>query len=173
MFRVAFSVMPLRKMSSSIAERLEVRVSRLEESLSAQSSLFPLPWLYANTIGEDIAVEDMGTDSFDGVSAKHLRVTKTFVSNKSLQIYSKFTVRNIWLDQNSGLPLKIGFNRRTALGAAPPVAIALEYSDYRPIQGYLYPFHIRKYVNGTLWADIHVQSVQFNTGIAASEFSTQ
>ena len=142
-----------------------------EQSLSAQSLLFVLPWLSAQMSNPDGIVEDLGIDNQNAKALKHLRISKAFASNKQLQHYSRLTARDIWIDPDTGLPTKIAYERRYASGAVPSIRISLEYSDYRRIGGFLYPFSIRKFVNGTLWADISVQTVAFDTNIPDSNFS--
>jgi len=144
-----------------------------EDSLSAQSPLFPLPWLSAKATGSDLQIENAGTDKVGNTDCQHLRLSRAWQSDNTLKAYAKFTEADLWLDSNTGLPAKIAFERRSGWGAVPAIPVAVEYSDYRTVDGILYPFHIKQYVNGTLWADIHVQDVRFNAGISASEFSTQ
>jgi len=142
-----------------------------EESLSAQSPLFILPLLSAQLSDSESIIEDLGIDNLNDKGKNHFRVSKTFASNKQLQHYSKFTTRDIWIDPLSGLATRIAYERRRASGAVPAIAVSVEYSDYRQIGGFLYPFSIRKFINGTLWADIRIQTVVFDTNIPSSDFS--
>lgn len=142
-----------------------------EESLSAQSALYILPWLSAQVSDPDSVIENLGIDNRDDKGMNHLRISRAFAANKQLQQYSKFTTRDIWLDPTSGLPSRISYERRRASGAVPAIAVSVEYADYRRVGGFLYPFSIRKFVNGTLWADIRVQTVVFDTNIPDSTFS--
>lgn len=144
-----------------------------EESLSAQSSLFPLPWLAAKAIESDLQVESLPSETIENVACQHLRLSRAWQSDKNLRAYTEFAKTDLWLNSNTGLTIKVAFERRKGWGAVPPIPVSIEYSDYRPVEGIQYPFHIKQYVNGTLWADIHVQGVQFNTGVTASEFSNQ
>lgn len=143
-----------------------------ELSLSAQSPMFPLPWLASRMASADMAVVNLGNETLSNVTTTHLHLTNTFTSAPDLALYSTFTVAHVWLDP-TGLPLRISYERRSALGDSPVVAVAYEYSDYRNVQGFLYPFQIRKFVNGTPWASISVQTVQFNTGLSSADFSLQ
>ncbi len=144
-----------------------------EQSLTAQSALFPLPWIAAKLADKDLQVNSLGMESIENVSCRHLRLSRAWQSDKALRAYARFTETDLWLDSNTGLPAKLSFERRKGWGAVPAIPISIEYSDYRMVDGIQYPFHIKQYVNGTLWADIHVQNVRFNAGVAASEFSTQ
>lgn len=142
-----------------------------ELSLTAQSPFFPLPWLAARYANADVAIENIGMEKQAGVSAIHLRLTNTFASTPLLANYASMTVCDVWLNATTNLPLRIEFERKDAGGPSPGVRVAYEFSDYRNVQGFLYPFHIRKYVNGPIWADITVQTVSFNTGVPTSTFA--
>jgi hypothetical protein len=144
-----------------------------EQSLTAQSALFPLPWLTAKLADKNLQVNGLGMESIENVSCQHLRLSRAWQSDKALRAYAKFTETDLWLDSNTGLPAKVSFERRKGWGAVPAIAVSIEYSDYRLVDGIQYPFHIKQYINGTLWADIHVQNVQFNTGLTASAFTNQ
>lgn len=144
-----------------------------ELSLSAQSPMFPLPWLADRFADTDVAIVSLGNEVLKGVAVMHLQLTNTFNSTPNQKHYSSFTTADVWLDAKTNLPAKISYERRSAGGPVAPIPISYEYSDYRNIQGVLYPFQIRKSVNGTLWGVITVQSVQFNTGVADAAFALQ
>lgn len=141
-----------------------------EAALSSQSVLFPLPWMAAMFSSDDVTLESLGSQSQKEAVANHFRWRKTFASEPLLQEHAEFTTREVWLDASSSLPLRISWEYREAGGATPAIPMAVEYSDYRNVQGFLYPFHIRKLVNGVLWADIIIQSVTFNSGVSDAEF---
>lgn len=141
-----------------------------ELSLTAQSPFFPLPWLASRYANTDISIENVGTDTQAGVPATHLRLTNTFASQPILKHYSDLTRCDVWLDSTTGLPVRIMFERRDSGGAGAGIPITYEYADYRNVQGFLYPFHVKKFVNGTLWADVTVQSVSINSGVASGAF---
>jgi hypothetical protein len=56
---------------------------------------------------------------------------------------------------------------------APRIPIEVFFSDYRNVGGVLYPFSIRKSLNGTPWTTIAIAQVQVNTGLKASDFVLQ
>jgi hypothetical protein len=51
------------------------------------------------------------------------------------------------------------------------IAVDVEYSDYRSVQGAIIPYRIRKYINGSLCWDLTVNSTAMNTGLAGTVFS--
>ena len=50
------------------------------------------------------------------------------------------------------------------------VDIAMEFGDFRQINGVLVPFAITTYEDGIAVSLLSVDSVQFNVGVAPSEF---
>jgi hypothetical protein len=147
--------------------------SSFELSLTAQSPLFPLPWLVDKLNNADIAIQNVGNEVLNGNPSTHVRLTNTFNSNPNLKHYASFTTTDLWLDAKTGLPSKISYERRTAGGPEPTIPISYEFSDYRNVQGVLYPFQVRKIVNGTVSGVITVQSVQINSGVADAVFAVR
>lgn len=88
-----------------------------ELSLTAQSPLFPLPWLASRYANNDTAIEDLGAETSDGTVSSHLRLTNTFTSNPMLKHYAPFTASDLWLDAGLGLLRKISYERREAGGS--------------------------------------------------------
>jgi len=140
-------------------------------SLSARSALSPLTFIASRLEEAKVQVEDLGPEAVDGRSALHLRISNDWSKDKYVAGYQEFTKCDVWVDPVTFLPRAISFSQREGLGAIPWVAVRVEYDDYRAIGGFLYPYHITKYVNGTKWADIDVTSIAFNTGVAAEEFA--
>ncbi len=142
-------------------------------TLTAQSALSPLTFLASKIADKSLHVEDLGLQSLDGLPTRQLQISSSWANDKALSPYQEFTVYEIWLDPVTSLPRAVSYRQREGIGAIPWVAIRVEYEDYRAVGGLLYPYHITKYVNGTMWADINVTSVAINKGLAISEFATK
>lgn len=139
--------------------------------LSAHSALSPASFLAGRLADPAAKVGDLGIDSTDGKPLHHLKISNDWSKDKNLAAYQEFSACDVWIDSATSLPQAISYGQREGLGAIPWIAIRVEYEDYRPIAGHLYPFHIIKYVNGTKWADIHLTSVTLDSGVATSEFA--
>jgi len=144
-----------------------------EIAASSQSAMFPLPLFASAYVSDDVALSYVGAETLNGAPVTHIRFWYTQGGKSSLQYLAKLSQRDVWLDAVSGLPVRVAYTRRAGSGAVPSVAITLAFGDYRLVNGYLYPFQIKKYVNGTLWATITIQSVAFNTGLTAADFTLQ
>ena len=134
---------------------------------------FPLA-LLANALNNpDTAYKYVGLENLNNASAHHVQFWNSFASVPKLQRISGLSVRDIWIDSSSGLPLKISYLRHEGGGNAPTIAVDASFSDYRNVSGVLYPFSIQRSLNGTPWATITIQSVVLNTGLTDSNFPVQ
>ncbi len=144
----------------------------LQWAITAQSPSFPLPFLIAALQNSDTAFQYLGQESLNNLAAQHIRVWNTFSSQPALAGVAKFSVQDIWLDASSQLPLKISCQRRHT-ASADTFLVETFFSDYRNVSGYLYPFSIKKSLNGGPWLAMSVQNVAFNTGLSDNDFPIQ
>jgi|SRR5579859_708791 len=142
----------------------------LELIVTDQCPDFPLPLLLSSLSTPDQAIHYVGAETLAGKSVQHIQVWNTFSSNPLLQSIAPFSAKDIWLDANSALPLKIAYSRRAGSGAVPAIPVEVTYSNYTRANGILYPFQIDKSLNGTPWMTITISIVSFNTGLTASHF---
>jgi hypothetical protein len=131
---------------------------------------FPLPLILSTLNNPDEAFQYIGAETLNETSVQHIRLWNTFSSKPRLQKLAAFSVRDIWLDTTSGLPLKLAYSRRAGGGAVPAIPIAVSFSQYTNVNGVLYPFQVNKSYNGTPWQTISIQSVSFNTGLTDAHF---
>lgn len=136
---------------------------------------FPLPLLSAFVNNPDESIHYVGQESLNGVSVQHIQVWNSFASKPRMQKLglAPFSVREIWLDATSYLPVKVAYSRRMGGGAYPSIPVAITFSNYKNVNGVLYPFQIDKSYNGTPWQTITIQSVSFNTGLTDAQFETE
>lgn len=140
-----------RGSSKEAAGDIEKR-SSLEWAASAQSIEFPLVLSAAALSNHETALQYIGSEQIEGRGqAHHVRWWRTFESNPKLKPLAEFTVRDLWIDTKTALPVKLSFTRRRARGADVSVSVEVCYSDFRNISGLLYPFLIEKSRNGTPW----------------------
>jgi hypothetical protein len=144
-----------------------------ELALSSQCPDFPLPLLLASLNNPDTAYKYIGLETLSGASAHHIQFWNSYASTPGLQSLSGFTVRDIWLDAVSYLPQRFSYVQRAAGGSEPGIEVDVFYSNYRNVNGVLYPFSILKSFNGTPSATITIENVVFNTGLSSSNFPVQ
>lgn len=152
-------------------EDAEGRKTRsLEWAASTHAPLFPATVVAQGLTDPDFALEYMGFEKLGAADAHHIRIWNTFSSNPKLKALAEFTEKHIWIDAASGLPVKLYGEERFAGGAVPRVPIEVQYADYRNVGGVLYPFQIKKSLNGSPWATITIQSVTLNSGLRDADF---
>src|SRR5262249_7450172 len=97
-----------------------IHSSSLELAVTMQSSSFPLP-LIANILNNrDSGLTYIGFETVDGRALHHIRTWNSFASTIDRQGLAEFSVREIWLDVQTGLPWRISFNMRAGRGSPPP-----------------------------------------------------
>lgn len=125
-------------------------------ALSLQPKLMP----------SDISILDLGIGPV-GVSAdtyRHVQIHSeagtlpTMSSSQAMQLNQT----DIGLDPATLLPSVLTYTVHPSNGVQTPIAIEVRYSDYRTVDGAQIPFHITRYVNGSLQLDILVNSAQLN-----------
>lgn len=137
---------------------------------TSQTALYPLP-LLVDTLGNpDVSLQYVGQETVGGAPANHIRIWNTFASRSYIQALSAFSTRDVWIDASSGYPLRISFTQQASAGQSFKTLVELDFSNYRQLNGFAYPFAIQKSLNGTPWLTISIQTVAFNTGLQASEF---
>jgi outer membrane lipoprotein-sorting protein len=141
--------------------------------VSDQCADFPLPLILSVLSNSDESFQYVGAETLNTSSAQHVRLWNSFASKPSLQSLASFSTMDFWLDATSGLPLKIAYTRRAGGGSVPGFPVEVSFSNYTKVNGVLYAFQISKSFNGTPWETITIQSVSFNTGLTAAQFSVQ
>jgi hypothetical protein len=134
---------------------------------------FPVPLLLSIVNNTDEAFQYVGQETFNGISVQHVLVWNTFASNSKIQKLAPFTKTDIWLDSNTSLPVKLAYARRAGEGAVPSIPVEVFFSNYKNVNGILYPFQVKKSYNGTPWETIIIASVAVNTGLTDTDFTVE
>ena len=162
--------------SRGLANEIEgaaVRRLQLELAVTSQSPDFPVGLLTATFRNASAGIQYVGLETLGGSAVHHIRFWNTFPAWRRSTHLAQFSLKHLWIDVASGLPRKVAYDRRAALGSAPRIAVEVSFSNYRNIGGVLYPLVIEKSLNGTPWATITVGSVVFNTGLSDADFPVQ
>lgn len=109
---------------------------------------------------------DLGTGRVGSSSNsyRHLQ-TQLLPSNLPINMAKSLAGRSttdLGIDPTSLLPAVLTYSVHPDNGADVQIAIEIQYSDYRLVNGVRIPFHIERLINGTLQLDIRVSSVQIN-----------
>jgi hypothetical protein len=88
-----------------------------------------------------------------------------------------FTIQQLsgmdfYLDTATHLPVATVFNSRPGNAANSHIAVEIHFRNYQPIDGVQVPMHIQRFVQGTLLADISLDTASFNTGLSLATFAS-
>jgi hypothetical protein len=147
--------------------------SSFELALSSQNMDFPLPVVASVLANPDAALEYVGLEKLNEIEHHHIRFWLTYPSTLGLRHLEEFSVKHIWIAATTGLPSKLAYEQRAALGPEPPIARGVAYADYRNVGGVLCPYHLEKSLNGTPWATIIIDRVLFNQGLPDATFQIE
>jgi hypothetical protein len=142
----------------------------LQLAASEQSAIIPLPLLAALDSDAETTGMVVGHENIAGSDTVHIQVWKSFSSQPRLKNLQPFSKKDVWIDATTGLVKRVSFDRREGSGAVPAVRIDFYYSDFRNTQGFTVPFHVEKFVNGTHWGTINLDTVIINGPISSDEF---
>lgn len=139
-------------------------------AMTSQTALYPLPILAGALINLDVSLQYVGQETVDGTLTNHIRIWNTFASKAYMRPLASFSMHDVWTDAASGLPTRISFTQQSAAGSAFKTLVQLDFSNYQQTSGFVYPYLIKKSLNGTPWLTISIQSVSLNTGLQNSQF---
>jgi hypothetical protein len=125
-------------------------------ALSLQPSLMPS---YISALDLGLGTVGTGTEVYRHVQSQ--LVLSTLPTPPPPQV-TLLNQTDIGLDPTSLLPAVLAYSVYPDSGAQTPIATEIHYSDYRTINGIQIPFHIERYLNGSLQLDILVTSAQIN-----------
>ncbi len=77
---------------------------------------------------------------------------------------------DLYLDSATSLPVEMDFQTHPDINLGQDIPVRVRYSDYRTVNGASFPFHVQKFINNTLYLDLHFDAVSFNNGLAANSF---
>ncbi len=155
---------------ASEVQNASVRSLQMELVVTSQSPDFPLPLLAAALNNSDTAIKYVGLETIGGSTLYHVQFWNAFSANVRLQPLAPFSTRDIWIDSVTGRPNKLSYERRATRGSGPGVHFEVFFSDYRNVNGVLYPFLIQKSANAVHLLTINIQTVTPNNGLTDADF---
>jgi hypothetical protein len=143
----------------------------MEEAATNQGAYSPM-MLIAHFLNEsDSAIQLVRLEVVSGKNTAHLRLSETYSSSAVLQRVAPFSVRDLWLDTSTALPVQLQYVQSTGQGSADQHrTFLLQYSTYQSANGYGYPSTIQVRLNGVPWRTIAVTSLSLNTGLTDGDF---
>jgi hypothetical protein len=116
-----------------------------------------------------------GVETREGVALHHLRLFRTVpgqTAKMTAEIQHLSTV-DLYLDAGSYLPLVLAFQTHPDNDLNLDIPVEIQFADYRLVNGVKLPFHIQKFLQGTLLLDITLSGAAVNSGLSDSLFAVQ
>jgi hypothetical protein len=135
---------------------------------------FPALTVLSQTPNPNLSITYVGQQNKNGISVQHLQ----FVFSSGMQIPGfgdplvTFSGTDVYLDSSSLLPVAFAFNTHPDNDALLNIPVEIDFSNYQAVNGVQVPFRIQKFLNGSLLLDMTIQSVNLNSGLSNSTFSS-
>ena len=107
-------------------------------AVTAQTAFFPLPLLVASENNPDVSFQYVALEQVNGAAAHHLRIWNTFTSRPYSQALTRYSVRDVWIDSTSSLPVKITYTQQAGNTVAQ-ILVEVDLSTYQSVSGIAYP----------------------------------
>jgi hypothetical protein len=134
-----------------------------------------LPTLTLEAVLADpqLAVAYLGPDASKGRPLLHLQVARVLPGQSAsvTALILRLSAMDIYFDPQSFLPVVLDFNTHPDSDAGTNIPVEIQFGNFQNTSGALVPFHIQKYLQGTLTLDLVVTKVAINSGVPQSEFA--
>ena len=142
----------------------------LEKSLSSDAAISPLAIIAPAVLDTSSTVQFVATEAVNGKAAYHIRVCPGSPDQNFTAKINTLGTKDVWLATDTSLPLEISYQIIENWGDVP-IPVAFLFSQYRAVNGVLYPFQIQESLNGTPYMAISLTSVASGVGLSDQTFS--
>jgi len=111
----------------------------------------------------------VGLESHNGIPVQHIQSYRYAL--QSTATTRQLSTMDIYLDAVSFLPSAFVFNTLPDRGAIQNIQVEVDFLNYKSVNGVQVPFHIQRFVAGTLNVDFSLTNAQFNSGLSDSLFA--
>jgi hypothetical protein len=134
---------------------------------------FPPLTVLSQVSNQNLSVIYVGPDTKNGVAVQHVQFVTQFpaMSPGAGELLSSLTTTDMYLNASSFLPVAICFSTHPDNDAGTNIPVEVDFSNYQSVSGVQIPFHIQKFLNGTLYLDLTVQNAILNSGLTDSNFA--
>jgi hypothetical protein len=114
----------------------------------------------------------IGQETLDGQSLVHVSFSQP-PSGPNAAILQHLTKMDFYLDPSTLRPVVLSYATHPDDNELLDIPVQIQFSNYRNIGGVQIPFHVQKFLNGSLSLDLQIQSAAVNSGLSASVFGVQ
>lgn len=134
---------------------------------------FPALTVLSQTSNPNLSITYVGLETKNDISVQHIH----FASNSAAQAASvtdplpTLSSTDVYLDSSSLLPVAFVFYTHPDNNSVVNIPVEVDFSNYQTVNGIQVPYHIQKFLNGSLYLDMTIQSAALNSGLSISVFS--
>jgi hypothetical protein len=139
----------------------KVHATALHNLMADATSVAPMLMLARIAASANPLIVYVGQETKNGNSVIHLSAQQQSANLSKLQPLSQ---TEIFLDATTLLPAAVSFNVHPDDDMNTNVAAEIRFSDYRPVNDVLLPFHVQRFLNYSLVLDLQFQSAVLNSG---------
>ena len=132
---------------------------------------FPALSVLSQLSNPNVIAAYIGQDTKAGVAVYHLRLSIQSPTDPT-GLLQQLSAEDVYLSASTYLPVALVFQTHPDNDALTNILVEVDFSNYEVVNGVQIPFHIQKFVNGTLFLDMTIQSATLNSGLAVSAFSS-
>ena len=135
---------------------------------------FPALTVLSQESNPNLSITYFGQETKNGVSVQHLQF--------ALTVQRRFLVLVIRCSRSAPLTctwIRPRCYRSRSLSNTHPdnnsllnIPVEVDFSNYQSVNGIQVPYHIQKYLNGSLLLDMTIQTAALNSGLTVSAFSS-
>src|SRR5208337_1172724 len=116
----------------------------------------------------------LGPDSSKGATLLHAQVARVLAGQPAVSTADvlRLSVMDLYLDPSSMLPMVLDFTAHADNNPNINLPAEIQFGNFQKASGGLLPFHIQRFIQGTLTHDFTVTSVLLNSGVPDSQFAT-
>jgi len=134
---------------------------------------FPALSSLSQISSQNFAAIYIGSETRNGVAVQHIQIVPQSPAGSTTgQLFSELGTTDVYLDPISYLPQAIAFYTHPDYAANVNIPVEVDFSNYHMVQGVQIPFRVQRFVNGSLFFDLTIQSVRLNTGLTSAAFSS-
>jgi hypothetical protein len=140
----------------------------------ATDAVWFFPALGSLAAGPNVVLTYVGLETRNGVALQHIQSyiyqpNPSGVSPSSQQL----STIDFYLDATTLLPVTMTYSAHPDTSANANLEVEVDFSNYQPLNGFLVPTRVQRYLQGNLQVDITLSTGAFNTGLALSDFTIQ
>ena len=118
----------------------------------------------------NLTLSYIGQETRAGVPVQHLHFAFQPAVADPTGLIQGLSTEEVYLDASTFLPVAFSFNTHPDNDAGTNIPVEIDFSNYQQVNGVQIPFHVQKFLNGTLFLDVTIQSAVLNSGIPTSDF---